>query len=86
MDITKALLVKSLRELLTITACLSQKTNANQRYPKSRGRKDCNITLRYLILPYTTSEKQRCILRSHKIRFIFYTESTFRELLCKPKD
>ena len=39
-------------------------------------------------LPYVedTSEKLRCILRSHKIRSTFYTESTLRKLLCKPKD
>ena len=33
-----------------------------------------------------TSEKLRCILRSHKIRSTFYTENTLRKLLCKPKD
>ena len=39
-------------------------------------------------LPYVegASEKLRCILRSHKIRSTFYTESTLRKLLCKPKD
>ena len=39
-------------------------------------------------LPYVedTSQKLRCILRSHKIRSTFYTESTLRKLLCKPKD
>ena len=39
-------------------------------------------------LPYVegTSEKLRHILRSHKIRSIFYTEKTLRKLLCKPKD
>ena len=31
------------------------------------------------------SEKLRLILRSNKIRSTFYTESTLRELLCKPK-
>ena len=38
-------------------------------------------------LPYveSTSEKLRCILRSHKMRSTFYTEKTFRKLLCKPK-
>ena len=38
-------------------------------------------------LPYVegTSEKLRRILRSHKIRSTFYTESTLRKLLCKPK-
>ena len=33
-----------------------------------------------------TSEKLWCLLRSHKIRSIFYTENTLRKLLCKPKD
>ena len=33
-----------------------------------------------------TSEKLRRILRSHKIRSTFYTESTLRKLLCKLKD
>ena len=39
-------------------------------------------------LPYveSTSEKLRCILRSHKIRSTFYTEKTLHKLLCKPKD
>ena len=39
-------------------------------------------------LPYVegTSEKLRCILRSHKIRSTFYTEKTQDKLLCKPKD
>ena len=39
-------------------------------------------------LPYVegTSEKLRCTLRSHKITSTFYTESTLRKLLCKPKD
>ena len=33
-----------------------------------------------------TSEKLRRILRSHKIRSTFYTESPLRKILCKPKD
>ena len=39
-------------------------------------------------LPYSegTSEHLGLILRSHKIRYIFYPESTLRKLLCKPKD
>ena len=39
-------------------------------------------------LPYVevTSEKLRRILRSHKIRCPFYTESTLRKFLCKSKD
>ena len=39
-------------------------------------------------LPYVegTSEKLRRILRSHKIRFTFYFNSTLRKLLYIPKD
>ena len=39
-------------------------------------------------LPYVegTSEKLRCILRSHKIRSTFYTRNTLHKLLCKFKD
>ena len=39
-------------------------------------------------LPYveSTSEKLRRILRSHKIRSTFYTESTLCKLLCQPED
>ena len=38
-------------------------------------------------LPYLegTSEKLRHILKSHKITSTFYTEKTFRKLLCKAK-
>ena len=37
-------------------------------------------------LPYAESinEKLRRLLRSHKIKSIFYTENTLRRLLCKP--
>ena len=39
-------------------------------------------------LPYVdgTNEKLRRILRSHKIRFTFYTQKTLCKLLCKPRD
>ena len=39
-------------------------------------------------LPYVegTIEKLRRILRSHGMRSPFYTESTLRKLLCKPKN
>ena len=39
-------------------------------------------------LPYVEgiSEKLQCILRSHKIRSMFYTESTYCKLFCKSKD
>ena len=33
-----------------------------------------------------TSEKLRCMLRSHKIRSTFYTENILRKLLFKTKD
>ena len=32
------------------------------------------------------NEKLQRILRSHKLTSTFYTERTFQELLCKPKD
>ena len=41
-----------------------------------------SMNLRYV---EGTSEKLRCILRSHKIRSIFYIEKTLRKLLHKPK-
>ena len=38
-------------------------------------------------LPYIEGTKKlRRILRSHKIRPVFYTENILRKLLCKPKD
>ena len=39
-------------------------------------------------LPYVegTTEKLRCIFRSHKIRSTFYNEMTLRKLFCTPKD
>ena len=33
-----------------------------------------------------TSEKLWAVLKSHRIRSTFYTESILRELFCKPKD
>ena len=33
-----------------------------------------------------TSKKLQRIIKSHKIRSSFYTESNLRKLLCKPKD
>ena len=46
MDIGKALLVTFLRELLTITACLSQKTNASHIYPRGRDQNEYKFNLR----------------------------------------
>ena len=80
MDIRKALLVKSLRELLAITACLSHN---NKRKPRISKRKRFSWNLPYV---EGNSEKLRRILRSHKIRFTFYFNSTLRKLLCIPKD
>ena len=81
MEIKKALLVKSLRKLLTITVYLSLHNNGSPKYPEEEIRMRIN-------LPYVegTSEKLRRILRSHKIRSTFYTESTLRKPLYKPKD
>ena len=80
MDIRKAL-VKSLRGLLTITACLSH----NNKHKSDIQEEEIRMSIN---LPYIedTSVKLRQILRSHKIRFTFYTESTLRKLLCKLKN
>ena len=43
----KALLVKSLRELLKITACSATATNASHRYPKGRDQNEYKITVRW---------------------------------------
>ena len=75
MDIRKALLINFLQELLTIKAC--QATDIQEEEIKM------SISLQH---PEVTSEKLRCILKSHKTRSTFYTENTMRKLLCKPKD
>ena len=56
-------------------------TNATSRYPRGKDQNKYKFTV-----SLRTSEKQRCILRSHKITSAFYTESTFFKPLCKPKD
>ena len=78
MDIKKELLVKSIRESLTITA--SQLTQV-----KNIQEEEIRISIN---LPYVegAGEKLHGILRSHKIRSTFYIEYTLRKLLCKPKD
>ena len=78
MDIRKALLVKSLRELLTITACHGQLAAYIQE-------EEIRMSINLLYVE-GTSEKLQRILRSHKIRSTFYTENTLRKLLCKHKD
>ena len=82
MDVRKTLLVKSLRELLTITACL-QSHQLTQATDIQEEEIKMSINLPYI---ESTSEKLRRILRSHKIRPTFYTENTLGKLLCKPKD
>ena len=49
---------------------------------------DIHVDIVTINLSYVegTSEKLRRILRSHKIRYTFYTEKALRKLLCKPKD
>ena len=71
---SKALIVKFLRELLAIPACVSHNI------PVQEIRININ-------LPYVegTSEKLWHILIPYKIRFTFHTESTLRKLLCKRK-
>ena len=77
MDIEKVLIMKSLGELLIITACLSHKRNIQE--------EEIRISLNLSCIE-GISVKLRRILRSHKIRSIFCTEMTLRKLLCKPKD
>ena len=49
------------------------KKNKSQRYPRRTDN-------------FSTSEKLRLMLRTHKIRSFTYTEKTLFKLLCKPKD
>ena len=80
MDIKKVL-VKTLRDLLTIIPCF------NHNNSQATGIKEEEVRMS-INLPYIegTSEKLWRILRSHKIRSTFYTENTLHKLLCKPKD
>ena len=80
MDVRKALLVKHLREPLTITACLSHKTQTTDIQEK-----EIRISINSLYFE-GNSEKLRRILKPYKIRSTFYIESTLRRLLCTPKD
>ena len=81
MDIRKALLVKSLGELLIISLPQSRQLAQARDIQQEEIRMSIN-------LPDVkgTSEKLQRVLRSHKIRSTFYTENTFRKLLCRPKD
>ena len=71
MDTSKALLVKSLRELV----CLSH-NNTSQKYPKGRDQHEYKFTD-----VKGTSEKLQHILRSHKIRSTVSTDTTLHKLL-----
>ena len=57
-------------------------------YSLSQSQQQIQATNMSISLPYVegTSKKLRRMLRSHKIRFTFYTENTLRELICKAKD
>ena len=83
MGMRKALFVKSLGELRTQLASVTA-TNASHRYPTDIPDEEIRTSIN---LPYveSTSEELRRILRSHKIRSTFYTESTLNNLLCEPK-
>ena len=83
MDIRKELSVKSLRELLIITACLS---HSNKRTQATDIQKEEIIKNINLPCVEGVSEKLRRILTFHKIRSTFYTKSTLRKLLFKSKD
>ena len=77
----EALLIKSLQELLTTTACLSQKQTQTTDIKEEETR--MSINLRYI---EGTIEKLRRMLKSQKIKSTFYTESTLRKPLRKSKD
>ena len=70
MDAKKEIFVKSLRKLLTITACLSQSQRQIQANNIQKEEINRNTILRYAI---ATIEKLPRILKSHKIRSTFYT-------------
>ena len=82
MDIKKVLLVKSLGELLIITACLSHNNNTSHRYPQEE---EIRMSINLPYVEGTNEKLGRSILRSHKIRPTFYTEMTLRKLLSKQK-
>ena len=81
MDIRKALLLKSLGELLIISLPQSRQLAQARDIQQEEIRMSIN-------LPdvKSTSEKLQRVLRSHKIRSTFYTENNFLKLLCRPKD
>ena len=84
MDTRKALLVKTLRELLTTTVCHSLPQSQQQMHALDIHEEEIRMS-RNLLYVEGTSEKLRCILRSHKIRSTFCTENTLHKLLCKLK-
>ena len=77
MDIGKALLVKSSRDLLTQLVFVTA-TNASHRYPRGRDQNQYKFTVRWRYYWKT-------IVKTHKIRSTFYTGSTLRKLFYKPK-
>ena len=80
MDTRKPFLVKSLRELLTISLSQSQPQMQATNIQEEEFRMSIN-------LPYIqgTSEKLWHILRSHKVRSTSYNESILSKLLYKLK-
>ena len=83
MDIKKALLVKSLGELLRITACSVTTINASHSIQEEEIK--ISINLKYV---GGTSEILQRILRSlyRCIRSTFYTDKSLHKLLSKPKN
>ena len=77
MDIGKALLVKSSRDLLTQLVFVTA-TNASHRYPRGRDQNQYKFTVRWRYYWKT-------IVKTHKIRSTLYTGSTLRKLFYKPK-
>ena len=73
MDIKEALLIKFLREVLTITSL-----SRSQQQMQATDIQEEEIRIMSMNLPLTenTTENLRPIIRSHKTRSTFYTENT----------
>ena len=77
----------------SIISKIFKKITNNHRLPQSQQQTQATDIQKEEIrmginLPYVqdTSEKQRRILKSQKVRLTFYTQRTLGKLTCKPKD
>ena len=77
----ESIINKIFRDLLTIPDFLGHNNKCKSKMSKKKDWNECKVTVLE-----STNEKLGLILRSHKIRSTFYTESTLCKLLCKLKD